>query len=232
MSGAAMATDLVAVALPPGCVVSSAHEERRGPAGAARRIVSRPVLFWAIFLCTSKEELFQQPDGWSRRLTPRWGAKANGPAYAVALAFQSQTATANAQEHSGSLKAELSPLLRRSELLLFARAKRSNQEKARPCLRALRATHSGSTPPAGFFDETSLSRRKTACIHARRPSGFSRWLRRCGRGTMESKARATAEGRQLQPPSFPISRCKALTPSRIPFRVNPSQPTARPCHPW
>ncbi len=76
-----------------------------------------------------------------------------------------------------------------------------------PCLR-----HSGSTPPAGFFDETQLrcswgrgsrltaparspgrssaspisgsplSRRKTTCIPARRPSGYSHRLRRCGRG--------------------------------------------------
>ena len=96
------------------------------------------------------------------------------------------------KHESGSLKAELSPLLRRSELLLFARAKRSNQEKARPCLRAQPAARAGSTPPAGFFDETSMSRRKTTRVHARRPSGFSRRLRRCGRGPGKPKAKATA----------------------------------------
>jgi len=91
---------------------------------------------------------------------------------------------------SGSLKAELSPLPPRP-----------------PCLR-----HSGSTPPAGFFYATQLrcswgrgsrltaparspgrssaspisgsplSRRKTTCVPARRPSGYSHRLRRCGRG--------------------------------------------------
>ncbi len=91
----------------------------------------------------------------------------------------------------GRIKGFRSPSGR--ELLLFARAKRSNQEKARPCLRARRAARAGSTPPPGFFDETSLSRRKTACIHARRPSGFSRRLRRCGRGPENQKQAATAK---------------------------------------
>ena len=40
-----------------------------------------------------------------------------------------------------------------------------------PCLRVHAAMRRGSTPPAGFFDETSLSRRKTTHIHVRRPYG-------------------------------------------------------------
>jgi len=54
----------------------------------------------------------------------------------------------------GRIKGFRSPSGR--ELLLFARAKRSNQEKARPCLRARRAARAGSTPPAGFFYATSM----------------------------------------------------------------------------
>ena len=42
-------------------------------------------------------------------------------------------------------------------------------KESTPCLRARRATRAGSTPPPGFFDETSMSRRKTTCIHARSP---------------------------------------------------------------
>jgi len=83
---------------------------------------------------------------------------------------KSQSQRARDKARSGSLKAELSPLLRRSELLLFARAKRSNQEKARPCLRAQPAARAGSTPPAGFFDETSClveKRRTSMCVALR-----------------------------------------------------------------
>jgi len=105
--------------------------------------VGRACFLWATFLCTSKEEPFQQPNGWSRWLAPRRGVKAFDPVSALALAFPGRLyqrdsqrtkaeAKAEAKHESGSLKAELSLLLRRSELLLFARAKRSNQEKHAP----------------------------------------------------------------------------------------------------
>jgi len=91
--------------------------------------VGRACFLWATFLCTSKE----------RWLAPRRGAKAFDPVPALALAFpgrlyqrDSQRAKPEAKHESGRLKAELSPLLRRSELLLFVRAKRSNQEKHAP----------------------------------------------------------------------------------------------------
>ena len=67
-----------------------------------------------------------------------------------------------------------------------------------PCLRAHAATRRGSTPPAGFFDTTSLSWRKTTCIHARRPSGSSQWLRRCGRGPAGQRPEPRQEQLQLQ----------------------------------
>ena len=206
------------------CAVPLAREARRGPAGAARRIASRPVFLWATFLCTSKE----------RWLAPRRGAKALDPASAAAWVFaleRSNSQSAKQPRH----EAELSPLLLRSELLLFARAKRSNQEKARPCLCAQPATRAGSTPPPGFFDETSLSRRKTTCIPARRPSrGLIRRLRRCGREPVKSKAGATVKAQAATSifPALLVSRCKILQPLPNPFRVTPSQPTARPCHPW
>ena len=68
----------------------------------------------------------------------------------------------------------------RSEPSFFARAKKRGPKRRfstaewrvntplpprPPCLR-----HSGSTPPPGFFDETSLSHRKTACPPASLPS--------------------------------------------------------------
>ena len=48
----------------------------------------RGVFLWAMFLCTSKEELFQQPNGWSTRLAPRREAKALDSASALAWAPQ------------------------------------------------------------------------------------------------------------------------------------------------
>ncbi len=114
----------------------------------------------------------QQPNGWSRWLAPRRGAKAFDPVPALALAFpvrlyqrDSQRAKPEAKHESGSLKAELSPLLRRSELLLFARAKRSNQEKARPCLRALRTC---GTP--GPLRRRDFSTRHPCRVEKRRAS--------------------------------------------------------------
>ena len=108
-------------------------------------------------------------------------------------------------------------------------------KESTPCLRARRATRAGSTPPPGFFDETSLSRRKTTCIPARRPSrGLIRRLRRCGREPVKSKAGATVKAQAATSifPALLVSRCKILQPLPNPFRVTPSQPTARPCHPW
>ena len=68
-------------------------------------------------------------------------------------------------------------------------------KESTPCLRARRAARVGSTPPPGFFYATSLSRRKTACVPARRPSGYSRRLRRCGRGCIVKSAGAKAQAR-------------------------------------
>ena len=73
-----------------------------------------------------------------------------------------------------------------------------------PCLRAHAATRRGSTPPAGFFDTTSLSWRKTTCIHARRPSGSSHWLRRCGRGPVSQSPKQPRLQLQLQLRKLPL----------------------------
>jgi len=141
------------------CAVPLAREARRGPAGAARRIASRPVFLWATFLCTSKE----------RWLAPRRGAKALDPASAAAWVFaleRSNSQSAKQPRH----EAELSPLLLRSELLLFARAKRSNQEKARPCLCAQPATRAGSTPPpplSGSYPSAPSLRKGTRKVKSR-----------------------------------------------------------------
>ncbi len=146
--------------------------------------VGRGVFLWATFLCTSKE----------RWLAPRRGAKAFDSVSALALASPKwlcqsdrQRAKAETKHESRRLKAELSPLLRRSELLLFARAKRSNQEKARPAYAptALRA--------AGPLRRWDFSTRHPCLVEKRRASMrvalrvFSRRLRRCGRGPGSQK---------------------------------------------
>ena len=44
-------------------------------------------------------------------------------------------------------------------------------KESTPCLRAFRATRSRSTPLPGFFDDTSLYRRKTTCVLHVAPCG-------------------------------------------------------------
>ncbi len=119
-------------------------------------------LLWATFLCTSKE----------RWLAPRRGAKALDPASAVAWVLKLWKLE-RSNNQSGNLKAKLSLLPRRSELLLFARAKRSNQERrfsksrmagqARPCLHALSAC---STP--GPLRRRDFSTRHPCPVEKRR----------------------------------------------------------------
>ncbi len=104
-------------------------------------------------------------------------------------------------------------------------------KETRPCLRAQPAQRAGSTPPAGFFDETSMSRRKTTRVHARRPSGFSRRLRRCGRGYGKSKATAKAEAKaEAEAPIRGDSRAAAAgaAGSRLPRRTSRQKQKRRP----
>ena len=141
------------------------------PAQRAGR-VGRACFLWATFLCTSKEELFNS------RMAGQGGSRPEGerkplilfpPLLWLSLDVCTNAivkgAKPEAKHESGSLKAELSPLLRRSELLLFARAKRSNQEKARPCLRALRTC---GTP--GPLRRRDFSTRHPCRVEKRRTS--------------------------------------------------------------
>src|SRR5690606_29446846 len=52
----------------------------------------------------------------------------------------------------------------------------------------------------GFFDATSVSRRKTAHIPVRRPAGYSQRLRRCGRGPGGARQQLKPKPSNCTPP--------------------------------
>jgi len=81
----------------------------------------------------------------------------------------------------------------------FACAKKSNQKKAHPGLRARSAKRSGFVPPAGFFYRTSLSCRKTRTSMCVTLTGLSAastatalWGPKSIRATTKTTATATA----------------------------------------
>ncbi len=145
------------------------------------RRVGRVCFLWATFLCTSKERCARAPKA----------GESSALALALALAL---AATAEARAFS--------PLRGASYFSLLVQRKITKRNT--PCLRAHAATRRGSTPPAGFFDTTSLSWRKTTCIHARRPSGSSHWLRRCGRGPVNQRQEQEQRLEQPQLQKLPL----------------------------
>jgi len=98
-----------------------------------------------------------------------------------------------------------------SELLFFACAKKSNQKKAHPGLRVPPATRSGFVPPAGFFDRTSLSCRKTRTSMCVTLTGLSAgstatalWGPKSGRAKTTATATATTKSKaSLSPTPLP-----------------------------
>jgi hypothetical protein len=150
------------------CAVPLAREARRGPAGAARRIASRPVFLWATFLCTSKE----------RWLAPRRGAKALDPASAAAWVFaleRSNSQSAKQPRH----EAELSPL------------------PLRPARYADRVHSAGGI----FRRDIPVSSKNDVHPCTSPLRGLVRRLRRCGRGPVKSKAHATTRTTADFPPA-------------------------------
>ncbi len=87
-----------------------------------------------------------------------------------------------------------------------------------PCLRAHAATRRGSTPPPGFFDDTSLYRRKTTCVLHVAPFGVLSAGCVAAEGARKSKAleqRQRQLQRQLQRP-----KPKQLPPSHtLPYAL-------------
>jgi len=129
---------------------------------------------------------------------------------------------------SKALKATSQSFRSLSELLFFACAKKSNQKKAHPGLRAPPATRSGSVPPAEFFDRTSLSCQKTRTSMCVALTGFTAgstatalWGPKSGRAKTTATARkATATTKaSLTPTPLPkgegLKKNENQTPSNI-----------------
>ena len=199
------------------CAVPLAREERRGPAGAARRLAARPAFLWATFLCTSKE----------RWLAPRRGAKALDSASALAWAPQGrperrpgeacpvdsreiQWANPKAKHESGCLKAKLSLLLRRSELLRLC----SRKEKY---------------PREVFFQQPNgWSSTGRAASRRAAPAGPLRSSRARERQNSKTTARSTTTATaRTQPPAASLQPpASSLQPATTP-KPDPRQDTAR-----
>ncbi len=173
------------------CAVPSAREERRGPM-RLHRIGSRParVSFGYLFFARAKKSS-SHPEGERKPLLLLTPLPLPSRKQQPRQPLESRAFTPASQERATFL----------------CSCKETWPKESTPCLRARRAARAGSTPPEGFFYATSLSRRKTTHIHVRRPSGFSRRLRRCGRGPENQKQAATAR-------SQATATAKALVLSR------------------
>ncbi len=158
------------------CAVPSAREARREPM-RLHRIGSRParVSFGYLFFARAKKSS-SHPEGERKPLLLLTPLPLPSRKQQPRQPLESRAFTPASQERATFL----------------CSCKETWPKESTPCLRARRAARAGSTPPAGFFYATSLSRRKTTHIHVRRPSGFSRRLRRCGRGFESPKQAATA----------------------------------------
>ena len=143
-----------------------------------------------------------------------------------------------AKHESGSLKAELSLLLRRSELLLFARAKRSNQEKHAPASAPSVPTALRVHSAAGIFRRDIHVSSKNDVHPCTSPlRGLVRRLRRCGRGPesqlQRQKQNHNNNNNNRRPADVPkkeepLARLFPLHRAMYPIRPDRSHPPAAP----
>jgi len=158
------------------CAVPSAGEARREPM-RLHRIGSRParVSFGYLFFARAKKSS-SHPEGERKPL----------------LLLTPLPLPSRKQQPRQQLESRAFAPASQERATFLCSCKETWPKESTPCLRARRAARAGSTPPAGFFYATSLSRRKTTHIHVRRPSGFPHRLRRYGREFESPKQAATA----------------------------------------
>ncbi len=151
------------------CAVPSAREERRGPAGAARRIASRPVLSLGYFSLHEQREVTRSCEAGVKALlssTCFHALPLDFPAIGRArFSWLTLWPALGSPSNGGSgIRGFRSPSGREPPSLLVQRngARRRRFSTAESLVntplpqRFPYQRHSGSTPPPGFFDETQL----------------------------------------------------------------------------